>query len=175
MKGTVVIEVCEAVEIDGGVLVGHDGSACAQEALIWSAGMAARADLELHVLRAWSLTRAPRPATWEPGFVPPLSDYEQAVRDELDACVARASLAPSVRVHTHVLHRPAAEGLIETAKRADLLVVGARGHGGFSGLLLGSVSDQCVHHAPSPVTVVRAGSGGWLPFVRAAPESAIRA
>jgi nucleotide-binding universal stress UspA family protein len=165
-----MFEVCEAVEVDGGVLVGHDGSKCAQEALIWAAALAARARLALHVVRAWNLVTAPRPAGWEPGYVPPMTDFEQAVRDELDAQVARASLDPSVRVTTHVLHRAPAAGLIETAEGADLLVVGARGHGGFSGLLLGSVSDQCVHHAPCPVTVVRAGSGRRLPLAVAAVD-----
>lgn len=161
-------EVCEAVEIDGGILVGHDGSACAQEALVWAAGLAARAGLDLHVVRAWGLTTAPRPATWEPGYVPPLTDFEQAVRGELDGCVAAAKLDPSIRVHTHVVHRPPAKGLIGAAKGADLLVVGARGRGGFSGLLVGSVSDQCVHHAPCPVTVVRTGAGRPLPPIGAA-------
>jgi nucleotide-binding universal stress UspA family protein len=127
------------------------------------------------VVRAWGLTTAPRPAGWEPGFVPPLADYEQAVREELDAHAAGASLEPSVRVRTHVLHRPPAMGLIEAAKRADLLVVGARGLGGFIGLLLGSVSDQCVHHAPCPVTVVRTGAAKPLPLVAAvAMEGAAR-
>jgi len=151
------------VEISGGVLVGHDGSECAQQALRWAAGLAARADLDLHVVRAWGMTTAPRPASWEPGYVPPLTDFEQAVLAELDGCVAAADLAPGVRVQTHVLHRPPAKGLIESAKGADLLVVGARGRGGFSGLLLGSVSDQCVHHAPCPVTVVRTGAHRPLP------------
>jgi nucleotide-binding universal stress UspA family protein len=152
-----VTEVCEVVVVDGGVLVGHDGSKCAQEALVWAAALAGRAGLDLHVVRAWGMTTAPRPATWRPGYVPPLADFEQAVHQDLDRCVAEARLDPSVRVRTHVAHRPPAKGLIEAAKGADLLVVGARGGGGFSGLLLGSVSDQCVHHAPCPVTVVRPG------------------
>lgn len=157
-----MVEVCEAVEVDGGVLVGHDGSRDAQEALTWAAALAGRARLALHVVRAWSLVTAPRPAGWEPGVVPPMTDFERAVGDELDSHVARASLDPSVQVTTHVLHRAPAAGLIETSASADLLVVGARGHGGFAGLLLGSVSDQCVHHAACPVTVVRAGSGSRL-------------
>jgi nucleotide-binding universal stress UspA family protein len=159
----VVSQVREAVEIVGGVLVGHDGSECAQDALRWAAGLAARADLDLHVVRAWGMTTAPRPASWEPGYVPPLTDFEQAVLTELDGCVTAADLDPALRVHTHALHRPPAKGLIESARGADLLVVGARGRGGFSGLLLGSVGDQCVHHAPCPVTVVRTGAHRPLP------------
>jgi nucleotide-binding universal stress UspA family protein len=49
---------------------------------------------------------------------------------------------------------------MSAAEGAHLLVLGARGRGGFRGLLLGSVSDQMVHHAPCPVTVVRTGAPG---------------
>jgi nucleotide-binding universal stress UspA family protein len=154
-----VDDVCERVPINGGILVGHDGSGCAQEALQWAAALARRAHLDLHVLRAWSMTSAPRPSTWQAGYVPPVTDFEASVLDELRAHVAAAGLHPDVRVTCHAVHRSPAKALIETAEGADLLVVGARGRGGFGGLLLGSIGDQVVNHAPCPVTVVRAGVG----------------
>lgn len=150
--------VCEDVVVDGGVVVGHDGSACAQEALVWAADLAGRAGLPVHVVRCWCMTSAPRPRTWEPGYVPPLTDYEQAVREELDRCVAHAGLDPRLEVHTHVVHGPPVASLLAAAAHADLLVVGARGHGGVARRLMGSVSDSCVHAAPCPVTVVRSGA-----------------
>jgi nucleotide-binding universal stress UspA family protein len=152
-----VDDVTEAVQLEGGILVGHDGSKCSQEALGWAARLAARADMDLHVLRAWSMMTAPKPSSWSPGYVPPLGEFEKAVHDELSAHVKAAGLDPAVRVTCHVIHTSAAQGMIAAAAGADLLVVGARGRGGFRGLLLGSVSDQIVHHAPCPVTVIRAG------------------
>ena len=153
-------DVREVVQVDGGIVVGHDGSKCAQEALRWAAALAGRAGLDLHVVRAWGMMTAPKPSTWEPGFVPPLADYEQAVHDELTAHVRAAALDPTVRVTCHVVHKSPAEGLMRAAEGADLMVLGARGRGGFAGLLLGSVSDQLMHHAPCPVTVVRTGATG---------------
>src|SRR3954454_16168617 len=163
-------EVREAVQVAGGIVVGHDGSKCAQEALHWAARLARRADLELHVLRSWSMTSAPRPATWTAGYVPPLADWEQAVLDELSAHVEAAALDPAVRVTCHVVHKAPVQALLAAAEGANLVVVGARGRGGFAGLLLGSVSDQIVHHAACPVTVVRTGATGRE--IRTAPQSA---
>jgi nucleotide-binding universal stress UspA family protein len=155
-----VDDVCEVVQIDGGVVVGHDGSKCSQEALQWAGRLARRADIELHVVRAWSMMTAPQPSTWTPGYVPPLPEWETAVLDELKAHVRKSGLDPSVRVTCHVVHDKAAPGLIGATQNANLLVLGARGRGGFRGLLLGSTSDQLVHHAPCPVTVVRTGASG---------------
>jgi nucleotide-binding universal stress UspA family protein len=62
---------------------------------------------------------------------------------------------PAITVQTAVVEGPPARVLVEMSADADLLVVGSRGLGGFSGLLLGSVSQQCTHRARCPVTVVR--------------------
>jgi nucleotide-binding universal stress UspA family protein len=153
-------DVCEVVRVDGGIVVGHDGSKSAQEALAWAGRLACRADLDLHVVRAWAMMSAPQPASWTPGYVPPLPDWEKAVLDELNGHVAAAKLDPSVRVTCHVVHKAPAPAMMAAAEGANLLVMGARGRGGFRGLLLGSVSDQLVHHAPCPVTVVRTGVTG---------------
>jgi nucleotide-binding universal stress UspA family protein len=155
-----VAEVREVVQVEGGIVFGHDGSKCAQEALQWTGRVALRADLDLHVVRAWSMTTAPKPSSWSAGYVPPLVDWEKAVLDELTAHVAAAGLDPKVRVTCHVVHKTPVQALMAAAEGANLLVVGARGRGGFAGLLLGSVSDQLVHHAPCPVTVVRTGALG---------------
>jgi nucleotide-binding universal stress UspA family protein len=141
---------------EGGVVVGHDGSGCAQEALTWAAELADRARWPLHVVRAWRIATAPQPPSWEPGYVPPITDYEAAVQADLESDVAAVLGAERARAAIcHVVHAPPVKALIEAAEGADVLVVGARGRGGFAGLLLGSVSDQVTHHAPCPVTVVR--------------------
>jgi nucleotide-binding universal stress UspA family protein len=153
-------EVREVVQVEGGIVLGHDGSKCAQEALRWAGRLARRADLDLHVVRSWAMMTAPKPASWTAGYVPPLVEWEQAVLQELTGHVAAAGLDPEVRVTCHAVHKAAVPALMAAAEGANLLVVGARGRGGFAGLLLGSVGDQLVHHAPCPVTVVRSGATG---------------
>jgi nucleotide-binding universal stress UspA family protein len=61
---------------------------------------------------------------------------------------------PTPEVHAHAAMGTAADALIHESHGADLLVVGSRGHGGFTSMLLGSVSMQCALHASCPVTVV---------------------
>lgn len=142
------------VTIDGGILVGHDGSKASSEAVAWAAGHAARLGVRLHVLRAWSLTNAPRPASMEPGYVPPPEDFERAVLEELGRDVEALHLPQNCTVELHAAHGQSSAELLEAAKGAEMLVVGRRGAGGFRGLLSGSTADQVVRHSPCPVVVV---------------------
>jgi nucleotide-binding universal stress UspA family protein len=87
-------------------------------------------------------------------------DFEKVAKEHLDdALRVLRSDFPEVVVDPLVLHGAAASALIDASQEASLLVLGTRGHGGFTGMLLGSVSQHCIHHAACPVVVVRDGIG----------------
>ena len=142
------------VEVDGGLLVGHDGSAASGRAVRWAAGLATRLGVPLHVLRAWRLTNAPRPASMQPGYIPPRADFDAAVLEALRGDVAALDLPAACDARLHVAHGQSSARLLEAAAGAEMLVVGARGAGGFRGLRFGSTADQVVRYAPCPVIVV---------------------
>lgn len=148
-------EVVNDVEVDGGLLVGYDGSAASEDALRWAAGLAGRLGETLHVLRAWGMLNAPVPATKEGGYIPPLTDWQAAVHAELEAQVAALGLDCELRLH--VVHAQSAKALLHAAEGASLLVVARRGAGGFRGLGFGSTADQVARHAPCPVVIVPVG------------------
>lgn len=139
------------------IVVGHDGSRDADFALLAALDLAAQLQQvpDLVVVRAWSLTTAPKPPDWEFGYVPSFDEYAAAVHSELvqDTRTATGKY-PSVPVSYRAVHSSAAKGLIEISRDARMLVVGSRGRGGLVGMLLGSVGDQCVRHATCPVLVV---------------------
>ena len=62
-----------------------------------------------------------------------------------------AELDTGFPVEKRVVRQPPVRALLDEARSADLLVLGCRGHGGFAGMLLGSVNRHCVNHAPCPV------------------------
>lgn len=140
----------------GPIVVGHDGSAFADQALRWALELAHRAHMPVTIVRAWTMRTAPKPKTQEFGYVPPASDFADAVRERLDE-QTRDLLAqyPDVEVSFLVERGQPATVVVEAAQGASLLVVGPRGLGGFKGLLLGSVSEHAVGTAPCPVVVVR--------------------
>jgi nucleotide-binding universal stress UspA family protein len=149
-------QTIQQVEIDGGVVVGVDSSASSLRALLVAAEEARRRNAVLHVVRAWSLRTAPRPADCPPNVVPSLDEFQQSVTEDTERIVTnKLGEHPDLTVQLHVVHSPSPQALLSASRGADLLVVGHRGRGGFAGLMLGSVAEQCVRHAACPVLVVR--------------------
>lgn len=138
------------------VVVGVDGSDGSSRALRWAAEEARERGAELNVVAAY-----PRPSarlTSEFGSVPWLertnwrgdaeATLEETVRDTLGE-------DPGVTLKLILAEGSAAKALIDLSADADLVVVGTRGHGGFTGMLLGSVSQHVTTHAHCAVVVVR--------------------
>lgn len=131
------------------IVVGVDGSEGSAEALAWAVEQAARTGAGLELVTAWHY-----PVSY--GFpVLPEVDLAASARAGQDQAVAAAGVAlPEGTVHSVVQGHPA-QVLRDASKGAELLVVGTRGHGGFAGLVLGSVSEHVVAHSHCPVVVVR--------------------
>lgn len=130
------------------IAVGVDDSPGGRAALDWAVAEARQWAATLEVVVAWSYLVQPVPE-----FQP---DFDQAAAyDLVDHLLAEHDLE-GVEVRRNVVNDLAPRALIDSSRRADLVVVGARGLGGFAGLMLGSVSQQVVSHAACPVVVVRA-------------------
>jgi nucleotide-binding universal stress UspA family protein len=136
------------------IVVGVDGSPGSRKALTWAADEAAVHGAELVVVNVWEHTLMPPAGSVSVSerFVPDSSqrtadDLVQVIKDELGD-------NPPVLVRPEVKQGRPAKVLIEESANADLLVVGKRGHGGFVGLVLGSVSQHVAAYAKCPVTVV---------------------
>jgi nucleotide-binding universal stress UspA family protein len=145
------------------IVVGIDGSPGAKKALAWAATEARLRGASLHVVHAWMVPLIDAiPEPWVLGS-PQVGPSDEEVYAHL-AAAAKAVLDEALdevraehrglELDGELSEARAAAALIAAAGGADLLVVGSRGRGGFKGLLLGSVSAQCVHHAPCPVVVV---------------------
>lgn len=152
---TPIPEVKTEVHVTGGVVVGDDGSRCAAHAVTRAAEEAVRRGVPLHVIRAWAFTTAPKPADLPPGVVASLTELEASTLEVERARVADLLAGAEVTVEVHAVHARPAKALLEAAEGADLLVVGTRGLGGFSHLLLGSTAEQVVRHARCDVLVTR--------------------
>jgi nucleotide-binding universal stress UspA family protein len=134
------------------IVVGVDGSEVARGALHWALGEARLRNAAVDVVYAWH----PPYIDSHPFAVVdlPPGESELSARQLLDSVVEETDTSGAPAVEPLLVYDSAARALLDTAKGADLLVVGSRGHGGFAGLLLGSVSHQVVHHAPCPVVVI---------------------
>lgn len=134
------------------IVVGVDGSDASKDALLWAARQAELTGSALVAVMSWEFP------SMAYGAVMPLPDdfdiagaSQKIVDEAIDETLGEH---PAVQVSTVVAEGPPALELLKTAKNADLLVVGSRGHGAFAGMLLGSVSEHCVTHSPCPVVVV---------------------
>ncbi|MEU3334921.1 universal stress protein [Streptomyces sp. NPDC006668] len=136
------------------IVVGVDGSEASRAALRWAARQAELTGAKLRPVQAWRL-----PATYGMPVDYSDADFEKQARESLRRTVEETlGEHPGVPVDSQVVEGHPAAVLTEAAKGAELLVVGSHGHGAFTGMLLGSVSHHCVHHATCPVLVVRAGT-----------------
>jgi nucleotide-binding universal stress UspA family protein len=135
----------------GLIVVGVDGSPASRRALRWALDIARLTGAAVRAVTVWRI-----PVSY--AHVPDWSDMDLAgaASSTLVETVREVTREDDPSVETVVLEGAAAPALLEAAEAADLLVVGARGRGGFAGLLLGSVTTFCVHHATCPVVVVPA-------------------
>ena len=130
------------------VVVGVDGSAGSRQALRRAAVEAIAHHATLVVVMVWGLFDQPGHGSFDPHH-----DAGRA-QDTLEEIVDDEVTTPQPDTVLQVVNDLPARALLEAGRGAWLLVVGSRGLGGFQGLLLGSVSQQVVHHAPCPVLVV---------------------
>jgi nucleotide-binding universal stress UspA family protein len=141
----------------GRIVVGVDGSPGSRAALRWAIRQADLTDSSVEAVIAWQIPSVSAGFGMAP-MLPndSLDTWEELAAKQLHGAIidtvdpsCRVSVTPTVR------RGPAAEVLLDAAGAADLLVVGSRGHGGFAGMLLGSVSQHCARHALCPVAIIR--------------------
>ena len=142
----------QSTQRHGRVVVGVDGSDGSLEALRWANRMATTLSTELELVTAYQ---------WPPyipgGVVYPVADWapDHEAAQMLDGAAHEIFGAEiPAWVSRRVSPGSTAKILLDRAVGARMLVVGSRGHGGFVGLLLGSVSAACAEHATCPVLVV---------------------
>ncbi|BCJ31716.1 universal stress protein [Actinocatenispora sera] len=134
----------------GRIVVGVDGSEPAQRALRWALRQAQLTGARVQAVTAWEV-----PLYY--GMSPTLDvDLSEQTRKILHDAVAEAveDTRVDVEIEQHAVHNDPARTLINAAIGAELLVVGTRGHGGFTGALMGSVAQKCTHFAACPIVVV---------------------
>ena len=136
-------------------VVGYDGSANSTAALAWAMNHVSRlGGGTIKVVMSWNYAPTAVSGYGIGGSLPPAESMQEATVQALSE--ALAGVTPPAGV---VLEQVAAEGsaasvLLEEAKGAEIIVVGKRGHGGFLGLLMGSIANQVANHASCPVVIV---------------------
>ena len=140
-------------------VVGVDGSEDSKTALAWAVAQATGRDAQILALCTWRAPILPSDAIGQPALLMDWNRFEAELRRHLDEIIASVRLAGAAvgpQIKARVQQGPAARTLIENSEGAELLVVGTKGRGGLSGVMLGSMSRQCATHATVPVAVVPA-------------------
>ena len=133
------------------IVVGIDGHDESKTAVHWACALAAASGAALDVVHAWEYPYRTKDAV----FGSPQADMQRDATEFTESLIAGLSDADRAAISTtHVLEGLTADVLVDTAKDADLVVVGSRGRGGVRSLLLGSVSRKVVQHASCTVAVV---------------------
>ncbi|GIJ79359.1 Nucleotide-binding universal stress protein, UspA family [Micromonospora phaseoli] len=150
-----VLVVRDESRADGPVVVGVDGSELSREAVGFAFEQAAWRGAELVAVHAWLY-----PTPVGPGDILPLVYDLDAFREEEERTLAESVAGwseryPEVTVRRRLVRGSPARALVEESRNAQLVVLGARGRGALGGLLLGSVSHAVLHHAHSPLAIVR--------------------
>ncbi|MFJ5956429.1 universal stress protein [Paenarthrobacter sp. NPDC092416] len=134
------------------IIVGVDGSKASVEALRYGQRLAEALNAPLEAWGCWEM-----PLGYEGYLAMGIDGFAHDAEENVKEAVAQAFGAEQPKnFSTRLVQGSARAALVEGSKHASHLVVGRRGHGGFGGLLLGSVSSACVAHAHCPVVVVHA-------------------
>lgn len=136
---------------NGHIVVGIDGSEPSKSALRWAAKLAPALGGKIDVIIAWEY---PMMLGWEggiPDWWRPDEDAKKVLEETLESVFGKT---PPEGLVSGIRQGNATSVLLDASKDAQMLIVGSRGHGGFAGLLLGSVSSACAEHATCPVLVV---------------------
>ena len=138
---------------DRRIVVGVDSSPGSKTALRWALNQARTSGAAVEAVTAWQ-----DPTVYD-GWVPTPVDGD-AIATSAESALAntvvevRENRDQPVDVRITVVEGPAVQVLLAAAKGAELLVVGSRGRGAFTGMVLGSVSQHCVQHSPCAVAVI---------------------
>ncbi|MET3809592.1 universal stress protein [Arthrobacter sp. UYEF3] len=140
------------------IVVGFDGSEHSQAALNWAVDEARQRNGRLRLITAWSKP----PMAWYPAVLETAAgeiaaeESPEKIAGTLQAEALKSAAEEGVTASGQLVHSDSpASAILGAAQDADLIIVGSRGHGGFPGLHLGSVSTQVINHAPCPVLAVR--------------------
>jgi len=132
------------------IVVGVDGSEASLDGVRWALRQAELTGAAVEALISWDY-----PRQYGEEFYGEEFNWEKIATDTLQSSLGRLDEEARTRIEQRVVQGHPAQALVEASAGAQLLVVGSRGHGGFVGMLIGSVSEHVIAHAQCPVLVVR--------------------